>query len=72
MNSNFPRFRYEGCVYMHVWGREAERQAGEGGGEPGGDSIHTFGERFNQYTHGGARRKREGTFSLDDIIPQSV
>ena len=36
MNSNFPRFRYEGCVYMHVWGREAERQAGEGGGEPGG------------------------------------
>ena len=35
-------------------------------------SIHTFGERFNQYTHGGARRKREGTFSLDDIIPQSV
>ena len=36
---NFPRFRYEGCVYMHVWGREAERQAGEGGGEPGGYGI---------------------------------
>ena len=36
MNSNFPRFCYERCVYMHVWGREAERQAGEGGGEPGG------------------------------------
>ena len=45
MNSNFPRFCYEGCVYMCGEGKLRGR-LGRVGGSLGGaiDSIHAFGE----------------------------
>ena len=46
-------------MYRHVWGREAERQAGEGGGEPGGYSIHTLVRgltNIHMVVHGGRER----------------